>query len=58
MAGGRLDYELLIANDSDASVVIRKTLDWNEVDDGHASRTFVRTTLLMQMTRREAMLRQ
>jgi hypothetical protein len=48
-AGSRFDYELLVTNDSNASVVIPKALDWNEVDDGHARQSFVRATLLMQV---------
>jgi hypothetical protein len=40
---------LLVTNDSNASVVIPKTLDWNGIDDGHASQTFWRANLLMQM---------
>jgi hypothetical protein len=49
VAGSRFDYELWVTNDSNASVVIPKTLDWNQVDDGHASQTFMRARLLMQM---------
>ena len=49
VAGSRFSYELLITNDSNASVVIPKMLDWNEIDDGHATQSFWRANLLMQM---------
>jgi len=49
VAGSRFDYELLVTNDSNASVVIPKMLDWNEIDDGHARQTFWRANLLIQV---------
>lgn len=49
VAGSRFDYELRITNDSNASVVIPKIIDWYGIDDGHASQTFWRANLLMQM---------
>jgi hypothetical protein len=49
VAGSRFDYELVVTNDANESIVIPQTLDWNEIDDGHASQTFVRATLSMPM---------
>ena len=47
VAGSRFHYQLLVTNDSNASVVIPKMLDWNEIDDGHATQNFWRANLLM-----------
>ncbi len=38
VAGSRFEYELLVTNDSNASVVIPKMIDWNENDNGHATK--------------------
>jgi hypothetical protein len=49
VAGSRFDYELVVTNDSNESMVIPQTLDWSEIDDGHTSQTFVRAILSVQM---------
>ncbi len=46
--GSPFDYELLVTNDSNASVVIPQSFDWKEIDDGQARQSFVRATLLVQ----------
>lgn len=47
--GSHFDYELLVTNDSNASVVIPQTLDWKEIDDRQTRQSFVRATLLVQV---------
>lgn len=47
--GSHFDYELLVTNDSNASVVIPRTLDWEEIDNGQARQKFARATLLVQV---------
>ena len=48
-SGSHFDYELVVTNDSDAAVGVPQTLDWKEVDNGHASQNFVRATLWLTM---------
>jgi hypothetical protein len=47
--GSYFDYELLVTNDSHASVVIPRSFDWKEIDNGQARQDFVRATLLVQL---------
>ena len=47
--GSRFDYELLVTNDSDASIMIPQTLDWKEIDEAHARQSFVRADLFVNM---------
>lgn len=47
--GSHFDYELLVTNDSNASVIIPQSFHWKEIDNGQASLSFVRATLLLQL---------
>jgi len=47
--GSRFDYELLVTNDSDASIMIPQTLDWKEIEEAHARQSFVRADLFVNM---------
>ena len=47
--GNHFDYELLVTNDSNASVVIPQSFDWKEIDDGQASQNFVQANMLLQI---------
>lgn len=48
-SGSHFDYELVVTNDSDAAVGVPQTLDWKEVDNGHASQNFARATLWLTL---------
>ena len=43
--GSHFDYELLVTNDSNASVVVPQTFDWKEIDNGQVSQNFVQANL-------------
>ena len=47
--GSRFDYELVVTNNQNVSIVIPQTLDWKEIDQGRVSQNFVRATSSVHM---------